>query len=69
MEYILINEWYSLWYATIVLSLMTMFNALVFTGVVFVVTVVYDIYKQVTTKWKVKNEKGSTNPRSNSRNS
>ena len=51
MEYILINEWYSLWYATLVLGFLTMMNALVFTGVVFVVSVVYDIVKQVMTKW------------------
>ena len=54
MEYILINEWYSLWYATIVLSLLTMMNVLVFSGVVFVITVVYDIVKQVLSKWRKK---------------
>jgi hypothetical protein len=54
MEYILINEWYSLWYATLVLSLFTMFDVLVFTFVVFVIGVVYDIVKQVIVKWRKK---------------
>ena len=54
MEYILINEWYSYWYATLVLGFLTMMNILVFTGVVFVVSVVYDIVKQVTLKWRKK---------------
>ncbi len=54
MEYILINEWYSLWYATLVLAFLTMMNILVFTGVVFVVSVVYDIVRQVLSKWRKK---------------
>ena len=57
MEYILINEWYSYWYATLVLGFLTMMNILVFTGVVFVVSVVYDIVKQVMTKWRLANKK------------
>ena len=57
MEYILINEWYSYWYATLVLGFLTMMNILVFTGVVFVVSVVYDIVKQVMTKWRAANKK------------
>lgn len=57
MEYILINEWYSYWYATLVLGFLTMMNILVFTGVVFVVSVVYDIVKQVMTKWRATNKK------------
>jgi hypothetical protein len=54
MEYILISEWYSLWYATLVLSLFTMFDILVFTFVVFVIGVVYDIVRQVVVKWRKK---------------
>ena len=54
MEYFLINEWYSYWYATLVLSLLTAFNVLVWCGVVFVFTVVYDIVKQVLIKWRKK---------------
>ena len=57
MEYILINEWYSYWYATLVLGFLTMMNILVLTGVVFVVSVVYDIVKQVMTKWRATNKK------------
>jgi|694.fasta_scaffold91265_2 hypothetical protein len=54
MEYILINEWYSYWYATNLLMLMTLVNILAFAGVMFVVSVVYDIVKQVLTKWRKK---------------
>ncbi len=54
MEYVLINEWYSLWYATLVLSLFTMLDILVLTAVVFVISAVYDIVKQVLTKWSKK---------------
>jgi hypothetical protein len=51
MEYVIVNEWYGYWYATMILMLMTALNILVYCGLFFVMTVVYDIYKQVTAKW------------------
>ena len=54
MEYFLINEWYSYWYATLILSLLTAFNVVVWCGVAFVASVVYDIAKQVLVKWRKK---------------
>lgn len=51
MEYLLINEAFSFWYATVVLSILTAFSVLVWCGVFFVTTVVYDIYKQVSLKY------------------
>ena len=54
MEYVLINEWYSLWYATLVLSLFTMFDLMILAAVVFTASAVYDIVKQVLVKWRKK---------------
>lgn len=51
MEYFLINEWYSYWYATVILSLLTAFSVVVWCGVFFVGVAVFDIYKQVASKW------------------
>lgn len=51
MEFILINEWYSYWYATLVLGFLTAVDIMIFCAVVFLLTIVYDIYNQVTTKW------------------
>lgn len=51
MEYFLINEWYSYWYATVIMSLLTAFSVVVWCGVLFVATAVYDIYKQVAIKY------------------
>jgi hypothetical protein len=54
MEYVFVNDWYIYWFATITLLAWTSIVWLLFVGVVFVTTVVYDIYKQVTLKWSKK---------------
>ena len=55
MEYILVNEWYVYWYATVMLSLLTWLSIVTLSGTVFIVSVVYDIVKQISSKWSTKN--------------
>ena len=54
MEYVFVNDWYIYWFATITMLIWTSICFLVLIGTVFISTVVYDIYKQVTMKWKKK---------------
>jgi len=54
MEYVFVNDWYIYWFATVTLAIWTSLACLVVIGTAFISTVVYDIYKQVNAKWKVK---------------
>ena len=52
MEYFLINEFFSYWYATIIMTLLTCLSIFGICGAVFFVTIVYDITRQVIDKYK-----------------
>ena len=54
MEFVFVNDWYIYWFATLTLTIYTLTTCLMFVGVAFVTTVVYDIFKQVNLKWRKK---------------
>lgn len=54
MEYVFVNDWFIYWFATTTMVIWTSVSLLVVIGTVFVSTIVYDIYKQVTLKWSTK---------------
>ena len=54
MEYVFVNDWYIYWFASLTLIVYTLVTLLIAVGVSFVATIVYDIYKQVSAKWKTK---------------
>ena len=54
MEYVFVNDWFIYWFAILTLSIYTIAACMLLTAAVFVATIVYDIFKQVTLKWKMK---------------
>ena len=54
MEFVFVNDWYIYWFATLTLTAYTLITFLLSVGVIFVTTIVYDIFKQVTLKWRKK---------------
>jgi hypothetical protein len=54
MEFVFVNDWYIYWFATLTMTIYTLTTFLITVGVVFVSAVVYDIVKQIITKWKKK---------------
>ncbi len=54
MEYVFVNDWFIYWFATVAMIIWTSMAWLMLVATVFITTVVYDIFKQVTLKWKKK---------------
>lgn len=52
MEYVFVNDWYIYWFATTTLVIWSCLASMLVIFVVFLSSIVYDITKQVITKWK-----------------